>query len=708
MSTLRGGFDRGLGGSAEVTAGQQYAALAQAAMELARAWAQAAMYVEPDPVNYPGRYSAFHYAMIAMGGQWFRGPGVPSVLLGENGNYYLDELTGDLYQKVAGSWVLAMNIKGPGVPTGGDIDHVLVKKSGTNFDTEWRKAGVPAGGVYQMVLAKLSDNDGDYGWRQLWGGGGSTGQLLYKVSNTWWDYGFINQTDLPLFTSGTRGMVPPSGGDGTKYLSADGTWKVPPGGGGGGTPGGSDTWVQYNDGGAFGGEAAFTYNKTTNTLTVDTIDLNSLLRAPALLVEKDPVNAIEGGQFIFERHTSSTLPGDVVIDLYQNVIRIFSGPGSKGCYIDIPNLPGFTTIPSAKILTSADSPSFAPASHTHTSTQITDFSEAVDDRVANLITAGTGTSVTYNDAGNQLVISANGTPGGIATDGIWNAKGDLAVASANDTAIILPIGANGQLLSVDTSTPSGLKWIANPSPPTTSYSNIILGDAPHRYFRLNDPNATQLTDSSTNAAHGTFGATPTFNQTTPLFDGTGAGILFTNTTAPRQEALYTIGLNSGVYGARGMIIYSTLVKRASTNTSGCWAISYFDGKQWGIGFGTTTTDTPGNNIVLINELISWYPTNFAVADTNWHHYLYAYSKGANRMFVYFDGMLVYEAGMSNGSVAPGNSQLGICSSRPYSGNITLQEHAIHYFVEGGTTQEGSRALLTNFAYKQFMRYKVGL
>ena len=38
------------------------------------------------------------------------------------------------------------------------------------------------------------------------------------------------------------------------------------GGGGGGTPGGSNTQVQFNDGGSFGGDADLTYNKTTNTL----------------------------------------------------------------------------------------------------------------------------------------------------------------------------------------------------------------------------------------------------------------------------------------------------------------------------------------------------------------------------------------------------------------------------------------------------------
>lgn len=38
--------------------------------------------------------------------------------------------------------------------------------------------------------------------------------------------------------------------------------------GGGGVPGGSDTQVQFNDGGAFGADAGLTYNKTTDFLTV--------------------------------------------------------------------------------------------------------------------------------------------------------------------------------------------------------------------------------------------------------------------------------------------------------------------------------------------------------------------------------------------------------------------------------------------------------
>jgi len=37
----------------------------------------------------------------------------------------------------------------------------------------------------------------------------------------------------------------------------------------GGTPGGSDTYIQFNDGGSFGGDAGFTYDKTTNVFSTN-------------------------------------------------------------------------------------------------------------------------------------------------------------------------------------------------------------------------------------------------------------------------------------------------------------------------------------------------------------------------------------------------------------------------------------------------------
>ena len=62
--------------------------------------------------------------------------------------------------------------------------------------------------------------------------------------------------------------------------------------GGGETPGGSDTQVQFNDGGSFGGDAGLTYNKTTDTLTL--VDSKS---TPNLVVETSGSNSQASASF---------------------------------------------------------------------------------------------------------------------------------------------------------------------------------------------------------------------------------------------------------------------------------------------------------------------------------------------------------------------------------------------------------------------------
>lgn len=76
-----------------------------------------------------------------------------------------------------------------------------------------------------------------------------------------------------LTNKSVNGVTLVTGGSSTKYLSQDGTYTTPAGGGGG-SPGGSDTQIQFNDAGSFGGDAGLLYDKTTTTLTTDKIVIN--------------------------------------------------------------------------------------------------------------------------------------------------------------------------------------------------------------------------------------------------------------------------------------------------------------------------------------------------------------------------------------------------------------------------------------------------
>jgi len=87
----------------------------------------------------------------------------------------------------------------------------------------------------------------------------------------------------------TTAAISANGGVGTagQVLTSNGTtvyWSTVSGGGGG-TPGGSNTHIQFNDSSAFGGNANFTFNKTTNILYVaNSIGIGAGLSSPAAAV----------------------------------------------------------------------------------------------------------------------------------------------------------------------------------------------------------------------------------------------------------------------------------------------------------------------------------------------------------------------------------------------------------------------------------------
>jgi hypothetical protein len=64
------------------------------------------------------------------------------------------------------------------------------------------------------------------------------------------------------------------------------------------TPGGLDTEVQFNDGGSFGGDSGFTYNKTTETISVTNVEATSV-NTSSLTTTTLAVQTINGDVILF-------------------------------------------------------------------------------------------------------------------------------------------------------------------------------------------------------------------------------------------------------------------------------------------------------------------------------------------------------------------------------------------------------------------------
>lgn len=120
------------------------------------------------------------------------------------------------------------------------------------------------------------------------------------------------------------------------------------GGGGGGatTPGGSDTYVQFNNSGTFGGDADFTFSTATNTLAVSNIQVSGIVGVSGSVTLGDaPSDLIAvSGNLVFgeygERITLATgiVGGTTNFDFSGATIFYVSGATSDGTW-NITNVP---------------------------------------------------------------------------------------------------------------------------------------------------------------------------------------------------------------------------------------------------------------------------------------------------------------------------------------------------------------------------------
>ncbi len=88
---------------------------------------------------------------------------------------------------------------------------------------------------------------------------------------------------------------------------------------------------------------------------------------------------------------------------------------------------------------------------------------SANDAVDNLAVGSNNQVLTADSAQTLGVKWATPATGSVATDAIWDAKGDLAAASGADAAARLPVGSNNQVLVADSAQTLGIKWAAVPA-----------------------------------------------------------------------------------------------------------------------------------------------------------------------------------------------------------------------------------------------------
>jgi hypothetical protein len=213
-------------------------------------------------------------------------------------------------------------------------------------------------------------------------------------------------------------------------------------------------------------------------------------------------------------------------------------------------------------------------------------------------------------------------------------------------------------------------------------------------------------DSSLNGVNANYTGSPTFGGASGLFDGSGTSINFASGGPPRNNLNQTLGLTS----VGGLFICEALIKMSSTSIGGCFFYLKIDSKAFGIGSGTTTGDSAGNNLVWLQEGNAWF-TNGGALGTDWKHVAFAFHDASSTIALIMNGSVV-SSGTNNGTASGSNlaSTFGSSDDRPLSaGSVDMQHLAIHYIANFGGSSQGAAAVAfaQQLCYRHTQRFRTG-
>lgn len=133
------------------------------------------------------------------------------------------------------------------------------------------------------------------------------------------------------------------------YASDTFSWtRVPGGGGGGGTPGGLNTQVQYNSAASFAGSAGFTFDSTSNAVSVSG-NVTSLGNVSGTNIIQDGTRVIKWTT-VANTAPSNAVAGDFWYDSYTSKKFQYTNDGSGNTWVDQSFPTVFTTLTTNQIL----------------------------------------------------------------------------------------------------------------------------------------------------------------------------------------------------------------------------------------------------------------------------------------------------------------------------------------------------------------------
>lgn len=351
------------------------------------------------------------------------------------------------------------------------------------------------------------------------------------------------------------------------------------GGGSNVTPGGSNTQVQFNDGGSFGGSSAFTFNKNTGTLTVTNItapdgDGSVLINTGGVIGSAAGFNYDTSANALFV--PSVTAAGDPT----TGINAIYAGLG------------GYTVLGSEVLVQiTSNANSYSQINQQN----ISNGTLASGDYI---ITANNGTDSTYyldiglagsnhddpdffgdtttnNDA--YIYVTATDQAGPSSLSG----PGNLIVGSTNGV-IKLFVGNTAQANVIQTVTSDGISVVGN----ITTSSNLVVGPSPGGGSSiLQSDSALQVVGEGANAIIVMGWAA---NQSSP----DSIAVVGMNTPYPNGAAnlLIAVGNNATTvnywnFDSQGNTVFPTLTTARGDTTSGSitgYTLRMGDGAQEGV------------------------------------------------------------------------------------------------------------------------------